>query len=110
MNRRQVPGYSIVETPGIGDALRAGPAGRCRDSLEFPTALLLGHDQSHRRPDGRPGVSTESESAFIAGWRTADDWRAFAMRLRSRAEDELWRDAFDGYLMERLNNRYLKPI
>lgn len=52
-----------------------------------------------------------SGSVYIAGSKTADDWRAFKATLATAADsDTWWREAFDTYFQQRLALRYLDPI
>jgi hypothetical protein len=46
----------------------------------------------------------------IAGWKTADDWRALRNTLVIGGDSALWQRAFDEYFQERLRLRYLGPI
>lgn len=47
---------------------------------------------------------------YIAGWKTADDWRAFRSRLGGTAAADTWKDAYLEYFLARLQLRYLEPI
>lgn len=48
---------------------------------------------------------------YIAGWKTAEDWRAFRTRLAAdRGDNAVWKVAFEEYLLARLQLRYFDPI
>jgi len=47
---------------------------------------------------------------YIAGSRTAADWKAFRKTLIPGHGPDLWKKAFDCYFHERLSLRYLEPI
>jgi hypothetical protein len=55
-------------------------------------------------------MDTGQDQAYIAGWLTAHDWRAFADQLAIDRGEERWRRAFDDYFMQRIDRRYLNPI
>lgn len=46
----------------------------------------------------------------IAGWKTADDWRAFRATLVVGGPADRWQEAFDQFLRTRLDLRYFNPI
>ncbi len=47
---------------------------------------------------------------YIAGSRTADDWKAFRKTLVPGNDPAFWQEAFEGYFHTRLSLRYLDPI
>ena len=47
---------------------------------------------------------------YIAGWKTADDWKSFRPILLSSQDRGLWEKTYEEYFMERLNRRYFDPI
>ena len=47
---------------------------------------------------------------YIAGWKTADEWKAFRKTLVPGADPATWEKAYDDYFHMRLSLRYLKPI
>ncbi len=47
---------------------------------------------------------------YIAGFRTADDWKAFRKTLVPGNGPEAWQKAFEDYFHTRLSLRYLEPI
>lgn len=47
---------------------------------------------------------------YIAGWKTAEDWKVFCKRFKNQNKKKLWKEAFKEYFMERLELRYLHPI
>src|SRR5947209_8457692 len=50
-------------------------------------------------------------SVYIAGSKTADDWRAFKATLATAVDPGgWWRETFDTYFQQRLALRYLDPI
>jgi hypothetical protein len=53
---------------------------------------------------------THSTDTYIAGWKTADDWRRFREQLVNQGGRDLWQRAFEDYFLERLHLRYLGPI
>lgn len=46
----------------------------------------------------------------IAPGKTGDDWKDFAEKLVPGGDAGLWAEAFETYLLARLQSRYLKPI
>jgi hypothetical protein len=53
---------------------------------------------------------TGASDTFIAGKRTAEDWREFRQTLRAGGDASVWQKAFEEYFLGRLNLRYLHPI
>src|SRR5438132_1715890 len=49
------------------------------------------------------------DGTYIAGWKTADDWRALRAVLMS-GDASAWHRAVADYFHERLRLRYLNPI
>lgn len=49
-------------------------------------------------------------SIYIAGSKTADDWKTFRAKLALGADANRWREAFDDFFHARLLLRYLNPI
>jgi hypothetical protein len=47
---------------------------------------------------------------YIAGWKTADDWRAAKSSLVIGGEPSKWREVFEQFFCTRLELRYLHPI
>jgi hypothetical protein len=47
---------------------------------------------------------------YIAGWKTADDWRAHRATLLVGGDPVAWQGTFTDYFLERLRLRYLNPI
>lgn len=52
----------------------------------------------------------DAGSIFIAPGKTADDWRYFAPRLIIGDDTSPWAEAFEVFLLKRLESRYLSPI
>jgi hypothetical protein len=50
------------------------------------------------------------EAVYIAGFKTADDWRSFRARLVPGSDPPSWEKAFADYFYPRLSLRYLDPI
>lgn len=50
------------------------------------------------------------DDALIAGWKTANDWRAFRVTLVVGGSADRWQEAFDQFFLTRLNLRYFNPI
>lgn len=50
------------------------------------------------------------QQTYIAGSKTPRDWLAFKAQLLEIGGEELWKKAFQDYLQERLNLRYLHPV
>ncbi len=51
-----------------------------------------------------------SGNAYIAGSKTANDWRTLSAKLVPGGDIGPWNEAFHGYFLERLSLRYLNPI
>src|ERR1700674_6080947 len=49
-------------------------------------------------------------SVYIAGIKTADDWKSFRATLASDNASDFWQKAFEEYFHARLLLRYLEPI
>lgn len=49
-------------------------------------------------------------STEIAGRHTCRDWQVLRQRLTNGAPSDLWRQAYETFLLERVTTRYLKPI
>ena len=47
---------------------------------------------------------------FIAGWKTAADWKLTRSILVSTTDPAIWGAAFDDYFETRMELRYLNPI
>ena len=47
---------------------------------------------------------------YIAGRKTADDWRALRSGLGGAAVPDTWNEAYEEYFLARLRLRYLEPI
>src|SRR5437016_1875973 len=47
---------------------------------------------------------------YIAGCKTADDWRAMRTRLIHDTDQRVWKTAFEEFFLARLHARYFEPI
>lgn len=57
----------------------------------------------------RSGMTKRGGSAeYIAGWKTADDWRN--LRGQLQGQDPPWKKTFEDYFVTRLSLRYINPI
>ncbi len=54
--------------------------------------------------------SGDVREIFLAPRRSAKDWRRVSSQLVIGGDASLWADAFQEFLFERLESRYLKPI
>jgi hypothetical protein len=48
--------------------------------------------------------------SYIAGWKTADDWRSFRAELVASKDASRWDKAFEEYFRARIDLRYFGPI
>jgi hypothetical protein len=55
-------------------------------------------------------MKNENIHDYIAGWKTADDWRAMKQQFVNNGDAALWKKAYDEFFVARLNARYLEPI
>jgi hypothetical protein len=51
-----------------------------------------------------------NDNTQIAGWKTADDWRALRSTLIIGGSPDRWTQAFDQFFRTRLDLRYLNPV
>jgi len=49
-------------------------------------------------------------SDYIAGSKTADDWKSFRTKIDQSNDKNLWEKAYTEYFLERLEKRYFVPI
>jgi hypothetical protein len=49
-------------------------------------------------------------STRIAGKKSVEDWNDFRVRLEKDTDASVWQEAFNEFLMARLESRYFKPV
>jgi hypothetical protein len=54
-------------------------------------------------------MMTNPRIDFIAGWKTAEDWRAAKKKLIIGGDPDNWRQVCDDFYKTRLDLRYLNP-